>query len=237
MTSLDIVFRAEVDRRLRSTSGYVGAFALDPGNPIHRGAFADMLNYTAAIMDGAVMQELSFEGDPDFPIRGAASFKPGGLIWKPHGWLHECGPPNLEIAPHSRRGAQSAATLGRKHARPIENRVFEAIQRAFGFASPGRPFAFEAVGKPADVLQALMPERKFTRYLFDKFHKDGKSKAKFFIDTLRIDPNDWRYLAAQFYEGLLSARLEDIEYRDWKNGYGIQFNAYIRVPGGPASRP
>ncbi len=36
---------------------------------------------------------------------------------------------------------------------------------------------------------------------------------------------------AQFYEGLLRATLEDLELREWDKGYGMRFNAYMRVQG------
>jgi hypothetical protein len=231
LTALDRSIRSDVDRLLRATPGYVGAFTLDPGNAVHRGAFADLLIYKAAIMDGTVFQELSIEGDPDFPVNGADSFKPGGLAWKPYYWLAENGPPDVPIAPSSQRGAQTVAALSRKHAGRIEHRVIEAIQSVFGLKLPGRPYAFEVVGTPADVLQALMPEGKFTHYLFSEEHEDGGPKAEFFIHTLGINPDDWRYLAAQFYEGLLAAKPEDVELKDWGDGYGARFNAYMRVQG------
>lgn len=233
LTAVDRAIRSEVDRRLRATPGYVGAFALDPGNLNHRISFLDRLIYAAGIIAGAVFQELSVEGDPDFPVQGASSFMPGGLIWKPYCWLIENGPPSLAAAPPSARGAKSAVDLARKHSGRVEHRLIEAIQSSFrlGTAEGGRSYAFEVTGMASDVLQALMPESKFTKYLFNADHKTGGPKSKFFTETLGIEPDDWRFLAAQFYEGLLLAAPEDVELRDWGDGYGLRFNAYIRVQG------
>ncbi len=231
LTALDGAIRSEIDRQLRAIPGYVGAFVLDPGNPIRRRAFADLLIYGAAIFNGAVVQELSYEGTPDWPIAGADSFEPGGLIWKPYGWLAEHGPPPLAAAPPSTRGARSASALARKHAGRVEHRVIAAIRSAFAFKTLDRSFAFEVVGTPADVLQALMPEGKFTHYLFNVEHEKGGPKSRFFTETLGIEPDDWRFLAAQFYEGLLRANPEDVELQDWGAGYGMRFNAYMRVQG------
>jgi hypothetical protein len=41
--------RKPVDSALKSVRGYVGGFAIDPGNPVHRDAFFDLLIYAAAI--------------------------------------------------------------------------------------------------------------------------------------------------------------------------------------------
>lgn len=82
-----------------------------------------------------------------------------------------------------------------------------------------------------DVLEALMPDSKFTGYLFCREHKRGSSKSTFSIDVLGIEPDDWRYLAAQFYYGLLAAEPDKLEFREWDAGYGIRFNVDIRVRG------
>jgi hypothetical protein len=74
-----------------------------------------------------------------------------------------------------------------------------------------------------------MPEGKFTKYLFDRKHKGGGSKAAFFIDELGIEPEDWRYLAAQFYNGLLMARIEAVKLKEWEVGYNARFDVQMRV--------
>jgi len=231
LTTLDRAIGLQVHRTLAATPGYVGAFEIDPGNPLHREAFSDRLIHAASIMDGAVFQELSFEGDPDWPTEGAEAFKPGGLIWKPYGWLQENGPPELATVHISARGVRFLEAFSQKHAGTVEHRVLEAILHDRSLTSPNRAFSFEAVGKSDDILQAVMPEGKFTKYIFDHQHKDGAPKGKFFTETIGIEPDDWRFLAAQFYDGLLLSKPENLELRDWGSGYGMRFNAAMRVQG------
>ena len=214
---------------MRSTPGYIGAFEIDFGNPIHRTGFIDLI-YDAAIMGGAVVQEETMEGDRDWAMRGAAQFRPGGLRWEPYGWLHDNGPP-LPLPAASARGGRSAEMLARKHSGRLEHRVIDAVARAFTWRGPARSYAFEAEDQRDDLLEAIMPEGKFTHYLFNPDHKEGGPKSYFFMQTLGIAPDDWRYLAAQFYEGLLLAEPEDLELREWDTGYGVRFAVHMRVRG------
>ena len=64
----------------------------------------------------------------------------------------------------------------------------------------GHTYSFEEATGNGDILEALLPDGKFTNYLFNADHKDGRGKAKFFTEDLGIAPDDWRYLAAQFYQ-------------------------------------
>jgi hypothetical protein len=231
LTDLSDHIRDQVDRRLHDTPGYVGAFAVDLGNPIHRGGFLDLLSYPVAIYGGTVIQERTFEGDEYWEMEGAAEFKPGGLVWQPYGWLALEGPEMPGKQPFSPRGERAVAALSRKHSSTVEGRVIEAIDEAFCFHSPRQAFDFKAVGGDDDILEAIMPEGKFTHYLFNRQHKEGGPKSAFFIDVLGIDPDDWRYLAAQFYQGLLMAKPDDLELKDWGDGYGMRFNVQMRIRG------
>lgn len=221
--------RNAVDSALRDVPGYIGSFAIDPGNPVHRGAFFDSLIRAAAIVDGAVIQERSIEGDEVWELAGAAQFQPGGLIWKDYGWLVLKGPKGIPRVDLSGRGAQAANNLARKQAPNAEERVIEAIQHEFLINTGGKTFDFQSVGKSSDLLQALMPEGKFTKYLFDRKHNQGSSKAIFLIDQLGIQPEDWRYLAAQFYFGLLMAQPDSVKLNEWEGGYGVRFEVPMRV--------
>ncbi|TPG39840.1 hypothetical protein EAH79_14255 [Sphingomonas koreensis] len=221
--------RDRVDAALKLVPGYVGGFTLDPGNPLHRGGFFELLIYGAAILDGAVVQERTFEGDEDWALEGADRFKPGGLIWEDYGWLRANGPEGLPKTGLSDRGASTASTLARKHAPSIEQRVMEALNEALFLNRSNKTYNFTTSGGPDDILEAIMPEGKFTKYLFDRTHTDGGSKADFIIDTLGIEPEDWRYLAAQFYFGLAVADPEAVKLNEWKDGYGARFDVVMRV--------
>lgn len=229
LSAIDSDIRDAIDISLRAIPGYVGAFVIDPGNPVHRGGFFDNLIYAAAIEGGTIVQELSYEGEQDWPLEGSATFKPGGPVWQPSGWLASSGPEGLPRGSVSERGKKAAEGVARKQAGTVEQRVLEEMSRAFFLNAGRKTFEFKAVAESSDILQAIMPEGKFTKYLFDRASKDGKSKAAFLIDDLGIDPEDWRYLAAQFYSGLLIAEPNAVKLNEWKTGYGARFDVPMRI--------
>lgn len=231
LSALSEDVRDGVDAALRQVPGYVGGFAIDPGNPLHRGGFFELLIYGAAIVDGTIVQERTIEGDEDWALEGAAQFRPGGLVWREYGWLRSRGPDGLPRIKLSERNEAAASALARKHAPNVEQRVIAALSEALFLNAAKKTFEFKTTGRPDDILEAIMPEGKFTKYLFDRAHKDGGSKADFIIDELGIDPNDWRYLAAQFYFGLVSAQPESVQLNEWKAGYGARFDVTMRVRG------
>lgn len=186
LSALSEEVRDGVDAALRQVPGYLGGFAIDPGNPLHRGGFFDLLIYGAAIVDGTVVQERTIEGDEDWPLEGAAQFRPGGLVWQEYGWLRSGGPVGLPKIDLSERGAAAASALARKHAPNVEQRVIAALSEALFLNAGKKTFEFKTTGRPDDILEAIMPEGKFTKYLFDRAHKDGGSKADFIIDELGI---------------------------------------------------
>ncbi|WID96998.1 hypothetical protein QO058_01555 [Bosea vestrisii] len=229
LSALHDSIRDTINAALKTVPGYIGSFAIDPGNPVHRTAFFDVLIYAAAAVGGGVVQERSFEGDEDWPLAGATEFRPKGLLWKEYGWLASKGPKGLPKVHLSERGLRAAANIVQKQVHTVETRVIEEIASVFFEKGDGKIFEFQSIGEPSDVLQAIMPEGKFTKYLFDREHKDGRSKAAFLIDELGIEPEDWRYLAAQFYSGLLMARPEAVKLNHWDTGYGARFDVTMRV--------
>ena len=231
LVTLDTAIRKAMDRQLRSTPGYIGAFEIDPGNPLHRVGFVENQIYMAAIVDGTVVHERTFEGDEHWGLDGAETFKPNGLRWEPWGWLRSKGPPDLPKLQLSDRGAMAARGYLKKHADTVQGRVIKAIERGYRLNPTNRTFRFEVSGTQGDILEALMPDGKFTGYLFNREHEKGGSKSAFFIDEIGIEPNDWRYLAAQFYYGLLAAEPQNMQFTEWDDGYGMRFNVEMRVRG------
>lgn len=208
---------------------YVGAFALDAGNPVQRHSFYDHLLQLGWIEGGAVMQETTYEGHEFDALEGAVDFRPGGLSWKPHFWRYEPATPKLAKVSVSPRGQKSLDKVEAKRTNTVEERVFRGLVAARWSDKSGRQYAFNTAEQNKDILEAVMPDGKFTKYLFDLSHKDGGGKAKFFIETLGFDPEDWRFLAAQFYDGLLLSEPHDLEVKHWDQDFGAQFNVYIRV--------
>jgi hypothetical protein len=214
---------------LKGCPGYVGSCLIDPGNPIQRRSFYDELLHLALISDGTVTQQRSIEGDEDFELKGAKSFSPNGLKWVDYSYESEPEPFRLDKVPLSARGALSVDRLNRKTHTTVEGRVFRALIEASWTDRMGQTYRFAVAEPGEDILLAVLPHGKFTDYLFNRDHHEGGAKARFVIDELGFEPDDWRYLAAQFYDGLLLSEPRDLIIKRWKNGYGARFNVFVEV--------
>jgi hypothetical protein len=221
--------RKTCDATLKRCPGYLGSCSVDAGNPIQRRAFFDGLMHLALISDGAVTQQRSVEGDEDFELEGARDFSPNGLKWVEYSYEETPNPFRLDDAPLSIRGALSVDRLKRKTHTTVEGRVFRALSEASWSDRKGQSYRFAAAETGHDILQAVLPDGKFTDYLFNRDHDGGGSKARFVIDELGFEPDDWRYLAAQFYDGLLLAEPRDLSIKRWEDGYGARFNVFVEV--------
>lgn len=222
--------RETCDKLLNACPGYVGCCCLDAGNPIQRRAFYEGLSRFALIKDGFLILERSFEGYLDFEPRGARAFRPNGLRVVPFGDELMTAPVfRMQKAPMSERGALSVDRLKRKTRTTVEGRVFRALIGAFWSDRKGQGYSFEQAEAGRDILEAVLPDGKFTDYLFNRDHPKGKGKAGFIIDELGFDPKDWRYLAAQLYDGLMLSDPRDLVIQKWENGYGARFNSLVAV--------
>ncbi|TIQ36339.1 MAG: hypothetical protein E5X49_32910 [Mesorhizobium sp.] len=217
------------DAALKNCPGYVGCCQIDAGNPIQRRAFYDGLMHFALIDDGAVIQQRTVEGDEHWELNGARDFKPNGLKWidQTYGLIPKAF--RLQKSPLSARGALSLDRLKRKTHITVEGRVFRALVSASWTDRKGQSYRFATAEPGNDILQAILPEGKFTDYLFNRDHEKGGAKAAFVIGELGFDPDDWRYLAAQFYDGLLLSEPRDLVIQHWKDGYGARFNVLVEV--------
>lgn len=221
--------RKAIDRALKRCPGYIGACELDAGNPILRRAFYDGLMHLALIQDGFLIQQRTIEGGEAFELEGAKKFKPNGLKWIDNSYSSPATEFRLEAKPLSERGALSVDRLNRKTHTTVEGRVFDALVRASWTDKKGQTYRFSSVQADSDLLEAVLPEGKFTGYLFDRNHPNGGPKAQFIIDVLGFDPEDWRYLAAQLYDGLLLSEPRGLSVEQWEGGLGARFNALVRV--------
>ena len=229
VSSMSASVRSDCSAILASCPGYISSYEIDAGNPVLRRAFYDGLMHLAYIDKGALIQQLSIEGDKDCILKGARDFRPSGLKWINHNYGDTPDRFRIKKALLSERGAISVDRLKRKTQTTVEGRVLRALIEASWTDRQGGAYRFSAAEPGQDVLQAVLPEGKFTKYLFNRNHKDGSAKAAFIIDGLGFIPDDWRFLAAQLYDGLLLSEPRDLEVRRWANGIGARFNTFVEV--------
>lgn len=227
--TLSLQLAEAIDGTLTATNGYLGALEIDMGNPVQRRLFIDCLIKDAAIVDGQVLLETSFDGEQYSLFEGAAIFKPNGLRWVDYGGLEEVRLtiPSADLSP---RGRTSLARLEGKRQFTVKERVLAALVRSRDVSGDQR-YRFSAGPRSLDPLEAKLPEEKFVKYLLDPEHPKGGSKARFFRDVLAIHAEDWRYLAAQLHEGLRSSEIEQASIKSWGTAFGISFNAKVKVRG------
>jgi hypothetical protein len=109
--------------------------------------------------------------------------------------------------------------------------VLEALAHSRWREQDGASFAIATQERPHAPLEAALPEAKFVKYLLDPQHRDGGPKARFFADVLGVEAKDWRYLAAQFHDGLRTAELVELGVKTFEGGFGVKFNAVMRIKG------
>lgn len=231
LPSLAIQFRSKLDKYLKNLNGYLGSIEIDLGNPVQRSIFIDCLIKDVVIRGGQVIMELGFEGEADAAFEGAQSFQPGGLNLVPYGELDVLRPPIFYPASLSERGQVSLDRYNGKRAFSLQERVLAALAYESSPNIRNEVFEFETLGTSRDVLESELPEAKFVKYLLNADHKDNHGKAKFYKEILGIGPNDWRYLAAQFHDGLKSAELLEVKMKYFKDRFGVSFNAVLPVCG------
>jgi hypothetical protein len=218
-----------MDRFLINCPGYVGAFRIDPGNPILMRSFFASLSHNALFKGGSVVLERSFEDDDNFEFEGARTFAPNGLKWRPHSFGDIPKQFQLPKVVRTERGRLSVDRLRRRTHMTVTGRVFQELLEARWKDANGQVYEFSAAETEQDILKAVMPDGKFTDYLFNRNHKDGAGKAGFIIDELGFDPADWRYLAAQFYDGLLLSEPQNVQINKWEGGYAARFNVLVEI--------
>ena len=229
--TLPVGLGPEIDSRLRGTRGYLGAIEIDLGNPIQCAIFIDYLIKDAVVTGGQVVMELGPEGYPNSIFDGGGSFLPGGTRWVNCGELSALHPPIPIPTNLSRRGQISLDRYQGKRQFSLQDRVIAALARADRTSAQHQNYRFAATAHPQSPLEASLPESKFVQYLLDECHPEGGPKAKFFREALGIGPAEWRYLAAQFHDGLIAAELVEVDVRSFPGGQGVRFNADIAIMG------
>jgi len=222
------MFRVPVDNALQPLQGYLGAIEVDLGNPIQRQLFLDWLVGDSIISGGSVTLERDYEGHVQTLFEGAEEFKPNGLAIVEYDKLRPSAPKPPTL-PMSARGTLSHERLLGKQDYSLHQRVLDELVKSSMRGGPA--FEFSRLPESPGRLDAELSEAKFIRYLLDPQHKEGGGKAKFFETALGIRADDWRFLAAQLYDGLKTAELAELRVESSTWGFGAKFNASISVRG------
>lgn len=229
LPTLPVAFREQIDEAFRRVPYYLGAMAIDLGNPIQITGFFHYLIKDAAVHDGALHLEADWEDQVNAVFDGAEMFKPNGLRIVPAGGLAELIGP-LPTAELSDGGAAALSRFEGKRTFTLQERVLEALSRWWE-RSEKTPYSFSAQDEGAAVFDAVLPVPKLAEFLLNPNHKDNKGRAKFFQDVLGIGADDWRYLAAQIQEGLDTADVTQLNVKRWDGGSGVSFNLPITLRG------
>lgn len=213
-----------IDTRLKSFRPYLGAVALDAGNPLHVKLFSDHLMDCVWIAEGViyVSRWSTEEGVYEFGINPSTSFK---VIELPYLKFQRSAPPRPKVTALSSRGITTAdrlqAATAPTHFEQVAERLsLEAIQHSPKFSVDLK------IVLPAEE-QMTVPISKLIDYALSDEHPVGRHKAKLFSDLMAISKSEWRFLAYQIRNGLEQARLEKVEATQ----YGVQYRAQMELIG------
>lgn len=221
--SLDVAENA--DRELQKFPAYIGATEVDTGNPLQMKLFN--------LVDGAFFEN----GTLYFMTTSCGDLTEDQGIAETYGSSNPPSvldvktyigrvPPALVATPISERGAVSEARISGKAQLSHREKIAYALLDTLHGSNGGGDIRFTTdldIGKPEFVCE----QKKLKSYLLNLEHPDGKSKAKFFIESLGISPSDWMYLSDQIRGAMNGAVL----YRVGKNNQGITHGAYIQIRG------
>lgn len=213
-----------LDRHLRQFPPYLGALALDPGNPLHIELFSKKLHDCVWIESGLIHASRwdTDEGVHDFGLNPELQFR---IIEVPWSEFQSTAPPRPRLITPTRTGEVSSqrlhATSAPSH---FEQLAAHLTTQALG-TSPAFPIKLKIVLPAED--QMLIPVAKLIDYALNDQHDKGKHKAKLFSELMAIGKDEWRFLAYQIRNELDHSRLEKIEATE----YGIQYRAQMEVVG------
>ncbi|NTX27047.1 hypothetical protein HT746_07860 [Burkholderia pyrrocinia] len=213
-----------LDRHLRQFPPYLGAVALDPGNPLHIELFSEKLLDCVWIENGLihVSRWNTDEGVYEFGLNPELQFR---VIEVPWYEFQKTAPPRPRLITPTRRGAISAQRLHAATAPSHFEQVAAHLTMQTLRSSPTFPIELKIVLPAED--QMLIPVAKLIDYALNDRHDTGKHKAKLFSEVMAIGKDEWRFLAYQIRNELDHSRLERIEATQ----YGIQYRAQMEVVG------
>jgi hypothetical protein len=227
LSGLTVEIAARVDERLRSHPRYVGAVSPDLGNPLHRQLFIELMFKDAFIHDGSVVVRADYEGEYQGSFFGADEFSRRGMSVMPYQQFETSAPSANLPTELSARGLVTQMRMQRRMALDIHQKLLLSITGSNALREPLQPFEWDITRLPSAPDEVQVQARKLTDYLLNAEHGDGRSKAKFFSETLAIAREDWAFLQAQLVD-----RLAEVSYDDVRlDKYGIRFTAVLPLRG------
>jgi hypothetical protein len=201
---------------------FLGCAVVDWSNSIQKRSIA--------LLDGAFISNgiLHCRFDPDGEYRTAKRVAFGygidtdPVALSPEEFWEKC--PRIEDVSISQRGKLSELRLNAGKS-SYAQRVALAIQKAIHNKEITTPINFTV---PKGVhLEYKFDDRKIHEYILNLEHVKGRSKAKFFQESLGIEKKDWRYLKDQILHGMENAEI----YRFKNTEHGFENGAYVPITG------
>jgi hypothetical protein len=229
LSATELAAAEAIDSALRGAPGYIGAFCVDRGNPLHA-RVAIGLPTTAYLLDAEVVFDPWSTDDPFDPPSLVGSdgwWAAGGLAARYMRDVERDDLPQVQPRPLSERGAQSASLLQRVMRRPhLEDVGKQLVDDQLG---PGKwRYTIDVASLPR-AADAVVPRAKLERYALNPAHdKGGSGKARVFEAALGITAADWEFLARQIKAGLQDARSVQ---RVRSEQYGVQYHVVVDVIG------
>ena len=217
----------ELNERLKSFEPYLGIGQIDPGNPIHLKLFNFYLIKGAFFKGGRLFYCRGLERDENEDMGLAKTYgSSASPILLDYENFEAEKPPFMPSETISVRGKLSLDRFESKSRLTHKQRVARALLEYFDSNPDVTNIEFSA-DTNKDSIEFFCEEGKIKNYLLNKNHKKGGAKAKFFVDVLDIEQEDWRYLADQIVQGMKNSEL----YRVKNTGHGISHGALIKITG------
>lgn len=211
-----------IDKVLKDFSGYVGAFELDMGNPLHIILFLELMIYNGFLKQNTLYIEDGYGLDEDIIPEWAKNNAMINIDVVSNEVFAAQEPPltfPVELSSSGERVRNIVMLKGEKdHYQKICYGLLENEEKDFHYMVNGK-LSYDKI---------VVPKEKFVKYALDFEHeKGGKEKAKLFRDLLGITKENWRYLVAQIENGLVDGKLCNVRRDD----YGIKYHIDIPIKG------
>ncbi len=217
----------EIHEKNANFAPYLGATHIDTGNPMHMQIFSlvdgayfrngDLHFVTEEYADGLEIEEAMSRAKSYGSSKNPILIKYNEYITN--------APPSLKATETTERGKLSLFRFKAKSKLSYNQKLLHAIMDFLEKNPDIEDFSYSAEISREEVF--ICEENKVKNYLLNISHPEGAGKAKFFIETLGIQQDDWRYLADQISGAMKFAYI----YKIKNSPYGVNHGALINING------